>query len=273
MPADSNPAFTQFLNSFENEIVLGQVCLRRIEGDTFELRHQADAMAETSALRLLAVDELRALAQTTATGAFRPLKSAPNLQRGWRVRASGKEEFERALHHLYPGSIADWFAAGSPNPPVTNYREFTGRQSGMYRVTTLLSDRQAAQMIQACCHVDFCLKRRLWTVAGLDPDSTGRKSMIPCLEPCAVLLEFARKTIRIEQEDKIPEQLSSSEWETLRDLLELALADTSTPLSPSNHSREADFNVPSNPRRRRLLLEKIEKQLTTSHQAPAPVEE
>ncbi len=104
-------------------------------------------------------------------------------------------ELEAALQHLYPGAITDWFAAQAQPAPVTHYREFTDRQTGMYRVTTMLSDEQAAVMARACCHRRFCLKRRLWTVGSLGPEASGEKSLIPCLEPCAILLEFARKAL------------------------------------------------------------------------------
>jgi hypothetical protein len=271
MPSVPNPALEEFLATLGSEMVLGQVCLRRV-GKGFELRHHDDAAAEAQALQLMAIDELRSIAQSTAAGAFRPLKSAPNLARGWRAHAAHPEELDRALQHLYPGCIADWFAARSPNPPVTHYREFTGRQTGMYRITTLLSDLQAAQMIHACCHPALCLKQRLWTVAGLPADPPGTKSLIPCLEPCAVLLEFARKAMRIEQEERLPLTLAASEWESVRDALEASLANPKT-LSPPPPPREADFNVASNPRRQRLLLEKVLAHLAKTPPPPNPADE
>jgi hypothetical protein len=103
-----------------------------------------------------------------------------------------------ALNGLYPGALADWFAAQAPNPPVTNYRDCTARQSGMYRITAKLGDTQAAAVIGHTCDAAHCLKRRWWTVAGTEPDQAGLKSIIPCLEPCAVLLEQARKAAREE---------------------------------------------------------------------------
>ena len=122
----------------------------------------------------------------------------------------------------------------------------------MYRVTTMLSDAQAAQVTRACCHPGFCLKQRLWTVNGLAQDGVEEKSLIPCLEPCAVLLEFARKSMRIEQEEKMKLEVSPGEAATLVAALKTALA------YPDSDAREADFNAPGNPRRLRLLLEKLQ---------------
>ena len=36
--------------------------------------------------------------------------------------------------------------------------------------------------------------------AGLAPDATAGKSVIPCLEPCAILMEAARSAVRAEQQ-------------------------------------------------------------------------
>ena len=121
----------------------------------------------------------------------------------------------------------------------------------MYRITQLLTDVQAADVIRATCHARFCLKQRLWTVPGLETDSTTSKSAIPCLEPCAVLLELARKATRIEQEEKLPVQLSRSELESL-----LAGAEM---MNASGLAREriGDMDSPANPRRLQLLLEKF----------------
>jgi hypothetical protein len=229
-----NPALTEFLASFEREIVIGQVLIRRGQRG-FELRHGEDRDASERQLELQPVTALRSLAQFTASGAFRPLKSAPNLRRGWRAAIADGPELELALNHLYPGAIADWFAARADPPPITSYRQFTARQSGMYRITTFLTDPVAGAAIRACCHAEFCLKRRLWTVEGLEPDPPKSKSLIPCLEPCAILLEFARKVARLEQEPSAPA--------------------VSVPIVDPNVA-ESDFDSPGNPRRVRFVLEK-----------------
>jgi len=220
-----------FLASFDAEIVIGQVVARRLERG-FELRHLSDRAAAADALSTLNGTELRAWAQSAAGGAFRPLKSAPNLRSGWRAIAADGAALDLLLHHLYPGAVSDWFAAQSAPPPVTSYRQFTARQTGMYRVTTKLNDAVAGAAIRACCHVDFCLKRRLWSVEGLEPDAAGQKSIIPCLEPCALMLEFARKAARLEQNAAPPSE------------------------APLADAAESDFDAPNNPRRVRFGLER-----------------
>lgn len=251
MAVVNNPALTAFCAAIGSELVLAQVLVRG-QAAGFELRHVNDREAAAECLKAVAVTELRALANHTATGAFRPIKAAPNLRAGWLCRVVSESDLEAALNQLYPGAVADWFAAQQSAPPVTHYREFTARQTGMYRITTMLTDAQAGQVIRACCDARFCLKRRLWTVEGLAPDAADAKSLIPCLEPCAVMLEFARKAVRIEQEEnQTALTLAPSEVASLLAALETSLA------HPPAGQREADFSAANNPRRLQLLREKL----------------
>jgi hypothetical protein len=242
----TNPALEAFVAQLGDEFVLAQVLVRK-DGNGFELRHVADREAG----ELKDAQDLRAVAQFTSTGAFRPLKAAPNLRRGWRVEVRDVDELGLALNYLYPGAIADWFAVRSSKPPVTNYREFTARQTGMYRITAMLSDERAADAARACCDRKFCLKQRLWTVPGLAADDAKEKSAIPCLEPCAIMLEFARKVMRMEREEKQNVSLSPSERETLIAALERTIQ------NPPPDLKEADFGHELNPRRLELLLNKL----------------
>jgi len=265
MTALSNPALQKFSASLADEIVFAQVLIRR-QARGYELRHVADRAQTGTTLRQIPIAALRELAQSTAGGLFRPLKSAPNLRSGWRTLVSEDVELEAALNHLYPAALADWFAARSEHPPVTQFREFTGRQTGMYRITTMLNDEQAAQVARACCHPDFCLKRRLWTAPGLAADAASGKSLIPCLEPCAVLLEFARKAMRLNQEKSLPLALAAEDLAALEASLETVIE------SGPAAKREADFNDTANPRRVRLLLEKVRTLLAGGPDGAAPEE-
>ena len=194
-----NPAWKAFHAQLGKEQVLGQVLIRR-HGPAFELRHVGDRDLAAELLAPRAVTELRKFAQFTANGAFRPLKSAPTLPAGWRCAALTESALELALAHFHPGAVADWFAGLSADVPVTDYHPYTRRQTGMYRITQWLTDEKAAATARDVCAPAACLKRRLWRVAGLAPDAAAEKSVIPCSEPCAMLLEVARQTARAEQD-------------------------------------------------------------------------
>lgn len=255
-----NPALAAFLNSFTEEREWGQVIVRRsVSG--FELRHVQDRARGAEELRVLSLPEVRGVSLVNARGQFRPLKAAPDLAAGWRVECKSPAELWRVLQELYPGSLADWHAEQSGSARPANYREFTGRQTGMYRITQLHSDEEAAQVIAACCDAAFCLKRRLWSVEGLPADAPTEKSAIPCLEPCAVLLELSRKAARINQEEKIA-ALSPSELASVTAALESALAD------PPAGSRLGDIASPLNPRRLKLLLTKYRRRGESGEKLP-----
>lgn len=252
---NANPALQAFEESIGLGMVWGQVWIERVENG-FLLRHVADRAVNREQLGKVSPKELRSIAMFTASGAFRPLRSSPDLISGWVIFCANSGELWQGVQELYPGSVPDWFAAQGGQPPVTDYREFTNRQTGMYRITQLLTDQQATEVTRAACHERFCLKRRLWTVGGAKRDDRSRKSEIPCLEPCAVLLELARKAARIEQEEKLTVKLSKSELESLLAAVKAALQ------SGSAGERTGDIGASANPRRLQLLLEKYKDALT-----------
>jgi hypothetical protein len=235
------------VEQLRREPVFGQVLVRELAAG-WEIRSVVDR--EATELKTLSALELRAWVQTTATGAFRPLKSAPNLRPGWRVEVPDAVGMVEVLDSVYPGAVADWAAWRTGRAVAIGFRSFVERQTGMYRVAAMLAEEPAARVARACCAASFCLKRRLWTVPGLEEDAVSAKSVIPCLEPCALLLEFARKAMRIEQEEPVSVALAPSDWTTIREALREA--------SQRAVAREGDVASAGNPRRALLTLAKLE---------------
>lgn len=255
--ASEHPAIQAFISRIGEGLLFGQVWVQP-QGRGYELRHRDDQNKDRGQLRSLSAVEARQLSQFTATGVFRPLKGSPDLPAGWRLDAANANELDFALGQFYPGSVADWFAAEHDPDAATHYRAYTGRQTGMYRITAMVTDDQARRIARSCCNVRFCLKRRLWTVPELPADSVAEKSCIPCLEPCPVLMEFARKAARIDQEEPNTPPLRPEEMITVKSLIEHQLT------SSTSTARQADFSDPLNPRRLMLLLEKISQASPTS---------
>ena len=93
--------------------------------------------------------------------------------------------------HWVDGALSPRFlVVQTGQATVTDYDTYTGRQTGMYRNTHKLKGDSAGRMIRACCDKSFCLKQRLWTCPPLKTDSAFEKSILPCLEPCALMLEI-----------------------------------------------------------------------------------
>lgn len=248
MSTGPSPAIVAFAEALGDAAVFTQVQITR-SADLFQLRHVDDAGAESSSLRLWRADELRELAMETARGEFRPLKSAPNLRTGWICRVKGLAALEDAMDRLYPGGVSDWHV-GRIGGQATCYRDFTARQTGMYRITGFLDEVSAPPVIAACCDQRFCLKDRRWNYDDAEEKPAASLTW-PCLEPCALLLEFARKAVRISQEPTADVALSGSELDSLLTVLENA--DNPTEDTP----READFGDDRNLRRLLLLKQRL----------------
>jgi len=203
---------------------IGQIAiLRPLSNDAavrFELRHhdERDAAAETLALHGDPEDAV-ALALHDDAGNYRPLKTAPNLRHGWRLTLANLTALRLALDGgFYPARLAALLAWEEGRLHTTPLRTTLGRQTGMYRVTKLLTDPQADALAGNFCRSDGgCLRTILWKrdAAGapassqLPPekfepahDQTGRAettgAVLPllCQEPCNLLVAAARTVVK-----------------------------------------------------------------------------
>lgn len=195
MKIDIDAPRRTFARQINPVFVWGHVFIRRVNS-LFELRHVDDEKSADERLAVLTPVQLREWAQTQSNGKFRPLKSAPTLRSGWRLPAPDLATLELAISFVYPGSMADWHAVRTGRAAATSYRAFTSRQTGIYRCTHDLTDDDVIRVIEGCCDRAKCLKRRLWSIGHLPADAASEKSLIPCLEPCALLLDAARKMAR-----------------------------------------------------------------------------
>ena len=234
--------------------VFGQVLVRATGDGGFVLRHAEDEDAADLEVR----DDPRSareISKTTEAGEYRPLKSSPNLKRGWELRVSGPGDLAVAMNYLYPAGIVHWHLHREGLLETTNYRENAARQSGIYKRVQRLTDQGVQDAARACCEDAVCLKKTLWDVDAKTPLAMDRGAgEIPCPEPCSVFVSFARRVRLFEREKKRDLDaagLAPSEKEDLTALVEAA-ATGEVPFA-----REAEFEKPLNERRmryRRLTL-------------------
>lgn len=249
----ANPAILAFIETLGKKAQIGQVLIQCSEG-AFELRHQLDEGLAASDLESVSEKQLADLVSTNLAGAFRPLKSAPDLRQGWRAISKGPNQLWKHLNLIYPGAVGDWFRQRTAPTSHLSYREFVGRQSGMYRGASRLAEKEADQLSQACCSDKHCLKERLWSI---EPEATAKTaaSFLLCREPCQLLLELARRMSKSKQENVIKIELPKSEAEALIEILRQNANQASHP-----DQRIADFSKPDNPRRLNLLIQALESQ-------------
>ncbi|HEY5895688.1 MAG TPA: DR2241 family protein [Chthoniobacterales bacterium] len=192
----------------ERRLFFGEIQIDRLEGGGYAVTHHRDAGRGDLILHNDAY-AAREIAKFDAAGNYRPLKSAPNLQRGWKLILPDAESLRLALDFFYPAMLGTWL--GTPRP--VHLRETLNRQTGMYRVAAKLMDPEADRLIGEVCDPKAkCLKTILWRIdehtpiTTLPPEKfdlhadllgrTGRCMSLPCEEACNVLVAAAREVVK-----------------------------------------------------------------------------
>jgi hypothetical protein len=178
----------------------------------YRLYHRVDRHFLSKAKVLRSPEDAREVAKYNVSGAYRPLKGAPNLPSGWVLELSTLDELGRALDYFYPAAVGIWRAFREKDATAVSLRQTLNRQTGMYRIAQKLTTEQAKNLVQKFCSSDGrCLRTILWGIepnqhpAFLPPsksdpsvDQTGEGRMaIPflCLEACNLLVGAARKVV------------------------------------------------------------------------------
>lgn len=193
----------------EGRTRIGELSLR----GRFELCHWLDA-GHDDLPRFDGLAAADALARFDRAGNFRPLRSAPNLRRGWRlVLRDDLRELRAALDVFYPAMLGTLLSQGRGELEAVPLRETLNRQSGMYAVTKRITNDAANGLVGRFCRSDGgCLKTILWPIepgvpitslpaSKFDPafDQTGcggKVMPLLCAEACNLLVAAARDVVK-----------------------------------------------------------------------------
>jgi len=220
----------------------------------YGLRHEDDLDADPGELEAYA-DPLcaREIAKLDDDGRYRPLKTAPTLQTGWRFDALDATDLLRAVDFLYPATIENWHLERRGELDVTHWRASAERQTGIYETVSGLPDEAVAWAAETCCVDSQCLKRRRWDLDDDEALGVERGSgEFPCREPCSLFIAAAREWTTIEREDSrtYEFELTPSEREQVEAIVD-AVAE-----GRIGEVREADFEDSANRYRARYLRAK-----------------
>lgn len=251
-----------------------QAFVRVDPGGTFSVRHHQDRYSPPASLRLLTDPfAAREIAQTREDGEHRPLKTAPELRRGWRFEALDERGLWTVLDYLYPACVNHWHAANEGELRVTHWSETAARQSGIYSAVRLLPEPAVRDVVRACCANEVCLRQVAWGMSPDDPaplsagsegpdDASPTSPGVPCPEACSIFVSLARVVLKVEREPRRMVEglgpMSDSEMEQIRSLVaEAASGGLEAP-------REGEFDLPLNRRRLRYLAMRIARHQETS---------
>lgn len=140
-------------------------------------------------------------------GRYRPLKTAANLQHGWRLSLASSGEVLAALDFLYPATLAMAYAEQSGTLVATPLRATLERQTGMYAVVKKITNDQAREVVSQLCNGEVpCLRRKLWNLESPQPplDSeecehpAGPRLPLLCAEACNLFVAAGRRVVKRE---------------------------------------------------------------------------
>jgi hypothetical protein len=224
----------------------------------YEVRHVDDADADPDDLDdHVEPRAARDVAKFDEHGRYRPLKTAPTLQTGWRFPELTSTEVLDVVEALYPATIANWHRERQGNLDVDHWEPAMARQSGIYGLIQTWNRGEGHEHVnrvaRTCCADSECLKRREWQYDDeTDLDVDGGDGTFPCREPCSMVVSAARQWTKLDGEE--PQayefELTPSEKEQIESILE-AVAD-----GEAGEVREADFRNDANRWRTRYLRDK-----------------
>jgi len=200
---------------------IGQIAIRHLDGDRFQLCHEDDrarldagSAGSDSLQRHDRAEAARQLALHDDQGAYRPLKTAPNLRHGWLLEVAGVRQLRLALDFFYPAAVGLWQRRLEDKLRPVSLRQALQRQTGRYRFSGGISHEGAVAMVRDHCRHGSCLRKVTWDIepeqgnpalAAEDTDpllppwglESGRIPLL-CIEVCCHLVAAARKIARAE---------------------------------------------------------------------------
>ena len=176
---------------------VGEISIAAQPDGRFRISHCLDEGA-AGLMAFNELEEAREMTQYTAEGAYRPLKTAGSLKRGWVCLARDRIELHDLLETIYPGSVGH---CRGENLLVEPLRTTLNRQTGLYRNTRRISNAGAGEVIAGLCQTT-CLRLRLWNIEDAAThrveDLTEAAWPLLCGCACSLLVEECRKKEKIE---------------------------------------------------------------------------
>lgn len=133
---------------------------------------------------------VRATVRVDAAGRYRPLSGEFGLPGGWWVRSVDPRELGEVLETVYPLAAVHVAQEAAGTLRVVELEAVLGRQSGRYGGVAGATPEQRDAAISAVC--GRCVRVPRW---GAGVSGVREGVVIPCPEPCGILVEDIRERV------------------------------------------------------------------------------
>ena len=153
--------------------LLMQVMIRTEGRGGHELRHVDDDGIDPEHLTEIATaSALGSFTRRRDDGGQRPLRTAADLPRGWRLRTAHVRDVVEALVEVYGSALVHWHLGETGDLSGMSFREVAAGQTGIYAELTQVEAAGVEAGARRVCDGLPCLRTRLW---GVEDAVTGSK--------------------------------------------------------------------------------------------------
>ena len=214
-PAEAREAFLSWIRAGKGSARSFLQTVVRCSGEGgYELRHARDRYLPSTELETIEdLSRVLGLTRLAPDGAYRPLRSAPDLVRGWRIAGLADGELWEVYGDLYPAAPVHWHLHREGRLRITPFRELASSQTGVYAEVGRRSDAEIGALVGSICSAEHCLREPVWWREAAEPTLASNRSTayrgtssgggrresspsegctrVPCPRPCAVFLSAA----------------------------------------------------------------------------------
>ncbi len=184
-------------------------------------------------------EAIRRYVRSDAAGRYRPLSGSRGLPPGWFVPLGGGLTADDVIEAVYPLALVHRQQAADGTLRIVPLDAVLDRQSGRYESARRLSDRGRRIAREVLCR--GCVRTPAWPLSSTEPPAPCAvrpgPGVIPCPEPCSVLVALAREAAAWEQDPPAPAPIDPS----------VPFADFAAPGNPTREAVLAAILEPSRP--------------------------
>lgn len=136
-------------------------------------------------------DAVRDLVSQDAIGRYRPLAGARSLPHGWQASCATSAELAAVVDEIYPLALAHLEQWREGTLRIVPFADALSRQTARYAVSNELSPAGRDAAADSLC--GCCVKQPLWRSPSDPAPFDAPLQVIPCPEPCSVLVSLCRE--------------------------------------------------------------------------------